>query len=148
LGYGQSPYLLKLGFFHQTISVQKRKDLSDMKLTFLNFLLLSLAAFRLTRLIVYDKITEFLRDPFFDEIEETNEAGEIEIYYIPKKTGLRHFFGELLSCYWCTGIWAATGLVGVYFLLPGGVAVPVILILAVAGLASILETIVQFFLEK
>jgi Protein of unknown function (DUF1360) len=116
-------------------------------ITFFTFLLLSLAAFRLTRLIVFDKITEFIRNPFFDEIEEVNENGEVEIYYIPKKSGLRHFFGELLSCYWCTGIWAAAGLVGLYFLLPG-IAQVIILILAIAGIAAILETIVQFFLEK
>lgn len=118
-----------------------------MNMNFFTFLLLSLAVFRLTRLIVFDKITEFLRSPFFDEIEEVNENGEVEIYYIPKKSGWRHFFGELLSCYWCTGIWAAAGIIGVYFLLPD-IAYVIILILAVAGIAAILETIVQFFLGK
>jgi hypothetical protein len=117
-----------------------------MKITFLNLFILSLASFRLTRLFVYDKITEFIRIPFFDELTEENEDGEIEVYYLPKKTGVKRFFGELLSCYWCTGIWAAAIIVGLFYLFPG-FSTPVILILAVAGIAAMLELIVQHFLE-
>ncbi|WP_066071229.1 DUF1360 domain-containing protein [Neobacillus soli] len=118
-----------------------------MKITILNLFILSLASFRLTRLIVFDKITEFIREPFFDEVAEENEEGEIEVYYIPKKTGAGKFLGELLSCYWCTGIWASTAVVGMFLLSPD-YTTPVILVLAVAGLASILESIVQLFIEK
>ncbi|MED3623140.1 DUF1360 domain-containing protein [Bacillus thermocopriae] len=116
-----------------------------MNITFMNLLILSLASFRLTRLIVFDKITEFLRKPFFDEVIEEN-SGDIEIYYTPKQSGWKRFVGELLSCYWCTGIWSTVGIVGMYYLSP--VFTPVILILAIAGAASILETIIQFLLEK
>jgi hypothetical protein len=118
-----------------------------MKITILNLFILSLASFRLTRLIVFDKITEFIRNPFFDEVKEENSDGEIELYYMPKKDGMKRFFGELLSCYWCTGIWAAAGIVALYYFLPVFSA-PVILLLAVAGLASLLETIVQHYLGR
>lgn len=118
-----------------------------MKITFLNFFLLSIASFRLTRLLVFDKITVFIREPFFDEIREENEEGEVEIYYLPKQKGVKKFFGELLSCYWCTGIWSSGIVVGMYLLFPVFTA-PIILILAIAGLASFFETIVQFFIEK
>jgi len=118
-----------------------------MKITFLNLALLTMACFRLTRLIVFDKITEFIREPFFDEIEEENEDGVIEVYYLPKKAGLKKFFGELLSCYWCTGIWVSTFIVLAYYLSPS-YSTPIILILAIAGIASILESIVQRLLEK
>lgn len=118
-----------------------------MEITLLNLLILSLACFRLTRLVVYDKITEFIRSPFFDEIEEQNEAGETEIYYIPKKAGLKRFFGELLSCYWCTGIWAAIVIVGFSYFFPS-IMSPIILVLAIAGAASIMETFIQHFLDK
>jgi hypothetical protein len=117
-----------------------------MKITFLNLVILSLASFRLTRLIVFDKITEFIREPFFDEMEEVNEEGEKELYYIPKKEGVKKFFGELLSCYWCTGIWTTTGLVLLSYFIPYFQIV--IMILAIAGLAAILETIVQQIIEK
>lgn len=117
-----------------------------MKITYLNLTLLVLASFRLTRLIVFDKITEFMRKPFFDEMEEENEDGDNEVYYIPKKKGLKKFVGDLLSCYWCTGIWVSTGLVVLNNLTPVNVT-PLILILAVAGLASILETVIQRLLD-
>jgi hypothetical protein len=118
-----------------------------MKITLLNLLLLSLASFRLTRLLVFDKITEFIRYPFFYEIKEKNEYGEIEVYYLPKEKGIKKFFGELLSCYWCTGIWTSIGVVSISLLYPD-VSFPFILILAVAGFASIMELIVQYFIEK
>ncbi|WP_042455347.1 DUF1360 domain-containing protein [Neobacillus dielmonensis] len=118
-----------------------------MEISILNLLILSLASFRLTRLVVYDKITEFIRAPFFDEIEEENEEGEREIFYIPKKVGIQHFFGELLSCYWCTGIWTTGAIIFFHYQFPSWSG-PVILILAVAGMAAILETIVQRFLEN
>lgn len=125
----------------------ERKDTIMENITFLQVLILSFASFRLTRLMVFDKITEFIRNPFFDEVEEVNEAGEKEIYYSPKQTGIKHFFGELLSCYWCTGIWMAALLVGLHFLFPVFSA-PLLLFLAVAGIASIIETIIQYIMEK
>lgn len=41
-----------------------------MNLSVFEFLLLALATFRLTRLIVFDKITAFLRSSFIEEVEE------------------------------------------------------------------------------
>ena len=113
----------------------------------LEFILLSLASFRLTRLIVYDKITAFLRKPFFDEVEKKNKKGEVEIYIIPKKSGIKGWIGELLSCYWCTGIWSAIIIVAALFFFPYW-SNPVIVVLAVAGLASLIETIVQRLLVE
>lgn len=104
--------------------------------------IISLASFRLTRLIVFDKITEFLRVPFFEEEIEANEDGVEEIYYVPKKGVFTNFFGELLSCYWCTGIWSALAICIFYFTNPQ-LATPIIIVLAVAGLAALIETVVQ-----
>ncbi|MEH7115496.1 DUF1360 domain-containing protein [Neobacillus niacini] len=116
-----------------------------MDIDLLNFTILALACFRLTRLIVFDKITEFLRNPFFDEIEEENEDGTFEIYYEPKNTPVRKFIGELLSCYWCTGVWISVAVVAGYLILPT-IFVPIILVFAVAGLAAIIESIIQIWL--
>lgn len=110
-----------------------------------DFTILALASFRLTRLIVFDKITEFLRNPFFDEVEEENEDGTMEVYYLPKGTPIKKIIGELLSCYWCTGVWVSAAVVVGHLLLPV-VFVPIILVLAVAGLAAILESIVQLWI--
>ncbi|MBN8199157.1 MULTISPECIES: DUF1360 domain-containing protein [Bacillaceae] len=112
-------------------------DISAMEL-----LILSLASFRLTRLMVYDKITEFLRKPFLKEVEEKNQVGETEIYLVVREGRIRGFFGELLSCYWCTGVWSAIFIYAVYYFYASWSA-PILMILAVAGLAAIIESLVQ-----
>lgn len=106
------------------------------------FILLGLASFRLTRLIVYDKICEFLRKPFLEEMEEVNEQGEIEQFIGIKGQGLRAWVGELLSCYWCTGGWASLFLF-LFFLYSPFFGKGTIAILAIAGLAGIIETFVN-----
>ncbi|WP_409293260.1 DUF1360 domain-containing protein [Peribacillus sp. SCS-37] len=111
-----------------------------MNVNFLLIFLLGLAAFRLTRLLVYDKITSFIRAPFFDEITEKDEQGNDEVYIIPKNAGIRKFFGELLSCYWCTGIWSSAIVLALHFFYPE-IGNPIILILAISAIASFLETI-------
>ncbi|MDL4841153.1 DUF1360 domain-containing protein [Aquibacillus rhizosphaerae] len=103
--------------------------------------LLGLAAFRLTRLIVFDEITSFLRAPFHKVEEELLEDGSVEeVIYIRGK-GLRKFVGELLSCHWCTAIWSAAFLyMGYTFLL--NIFYPVIVILALAAISSIIQTLI------
>ncbi|MBP2241197.1 hypothetical protein J2Z40_001759 [Cytobacillus eiseniae] len=117
-----------------------------MYFSFMELLILAFASFRFTRLLVYDQITEFMRKPFFDEVQETTEEGVSEEYYVPK-TGLRGFFGQLLSCYWCTGIWSSLFLCLFYLYFPE-IAIPFLLVLAVAGLAAIIETVVQKWLDE
>ncbi|CAM3808804.1 DUF1360 domain-containing protein [Cytobacillus oceanisediminis] len=114
-----------------------------MDLTPMELIILSLASFRLTRLIVFDKITQFIRKPFLEEVEEKGEDGETEIYLVIKKGRIRGFFGELLSCYWCTGVWSAIFLCTSYVFLREW-AVPVLLVLAVSGLAAIIESLLQW----
>jgi Protein of unknown function (DUF1360) len=105
-------------------------------------IIISLASFRLTRLMVFDKITEIIRSPFFDEVIEDDE-----VFLIVKPKGIRKWIGELLSCYWCTGIWVSAFLVAgqtffsVFF-------TPLTLILAIAGIASVIETIVSKWLGE
>ncbi|MFS8630974.1 MAG: DUF1360 domain-containing protein [Bacillales bacterium] len=113
-----------------------------MEITWIEFFMFSLASFRLTRLIVFDKITEFLRAPFLQEEVIVNEDGEKEVYYVPKKGVIRNFIGELISCTWCTGIWASAALYLCYLFYPA-FAAPVIVILAIAGSAQVVETAVQ-----
>lgn len=104
----------------------------------LDFFLLVFASFRLTRLIVYDTITEFLRKPFHETIIETLEDGSTETYIEIKGDGLRYWIGELLSCHWCTGIWSTSFLYAGYVLL-SNLSMPVITVLAIAGIASIIQ---------
>nr|WP_295973809.1 DUF1360 domain-containing protein [uncultured Bacillus sp.] len=113
-----------------------------MDISFYELFVISLACFRLTRLMVYDRITMFIRRIFMEEVEEIDEKGEKEIYLVPKKGFIKSFFGELLSCYWCTGIWSAMILYIFYAYLPL-YAIPVILVLAVSGIGAVIETFIQ-----
>ncbi|MBB6443564.1 DUF1360 domain-containing protein [Bacillus benzoevorans] len=117
-----------------------------MDVSILDLLVLGLACFRLTRLLVYDRITTFIRSPFMEEMEEIGESGQKEIYLVPKKGVIKGFFGELLSCYWCTGIWSAIGILIFYYVAPL-YAVPVIMVLAVAGIGALIETFVQKIMQ-
>lgn len=105
-----------------------------------DFSLLALATFRLTRLLVYDKITQFIRKPFHYEYEKVLEDGTVETYFEIKGTGIQKFIGELLSCYWCTGVWCALFLYLGYLFIPN-YFIPIIIILSIAGCASFLEAV-------
>jgi Protein of unknown function (DUF1360) len=110
------------------------------------FLLFAFATFRLTRLIVFDKITAFFRNFFLEEVEMKDEDGKVATYLKPKDGVIRGWIGELISCYWCTGVWCSIFLFCLYWFLPN-VAAPVILILAIAGVAAIIEVIVSKLLD-
>jgi hypothetical protein len=111
-------------------------------LDFWNIIIFGLASFRLTRLIIFDKITQMFRDPFFDEISEKDEYGNKEVYIIPKTGGFKGWLGELLSCHWCTGIWVSIFLYCLNIWFPE-IGKPIIMILAVAAVGSIIETILS-----
>lgn len=86
-----------------------------------DFLLISLAIFRLVRLFTYDLITKFIREWF-----EGSPVGSFMAT-----------LGELLHCPWCTGLWFSAFVVFFYFATP--FAWPIILILALAGVASFIQ---------
>lgn len=86
-----------------------------------DFLLIALAVFRLTRLVCYDVITDFIRDWLGKHEEGT-------------------FFGTmsaLVRCPWCAGLWFAAFAVFFYFATP--IAWPVLLVLALASVATTLQ---------
>lgn len=112
----------------------------------LSFVVLALASFRLTRMIVFDTITAPFRRLFHEEQEEVNEQGEVETYIIIKGEGLRSWIGELLSCYWCTGIWCTAALLLIYILIPV-ISMWLNLLLAIAAAAGIIEAVVSKLVE-
>ncbi len=81
--------------------------------------LVTLATFRLTRLVVYDHIFDFFRDWFKDSASGTF-AGTLR---------------SLVNCAWCIGLWFALFVTFFYFLTP--YAWFFILFLAIAGVASL-----------
>ncbi|HUD03088.1 MAG TPA: DUF1360 domain-containing protein [Candidatus Paceibacterota bacterium] len=83
-------------------------------------LLMALASFRITRLVVYDKISRWFRD-LFQHAE----------------TGVMRTIRDLLACPWCIGFWSALVIVVAYFIFPW--AWSVIFFLAVAGTGSLMQ---------
>ncbi|MDF2946219.1 MAG: hypothetical protein K0S51_898 [Bacillales bacterium] len=109
---------------------------------FFLFLLFALASYRLTRVIVFDKIAKFIRNPFIEEKEVVEEDGTVSYFTKLKyNSGILCWLGQLLSCYWCVGVWVATGFYTFYAFFPA-YALPLIYIFAIAGAASIIETII------
>ena len=102
-----------------------------------DFVLITLATFRLTRLFVYDKITQFVRDLFLrKEILEGNPGEWVMVRHAYVRGPFRTI-SELLACPWCFGVWAAATVAFFYFLTP--YAWWPILVLAIAGVGTFLQ---------
>lgn len=101
-------------------------------LTAVDLMLITLATYRLIRLFVYDAITKFFREQFWDVQESKGK-----ILLVKPAKGPRRTLADLLSCPWCFGAWAAATVTFFYLLTPYA-QLPV-LILAVAGVASFLQ---------
>lgn len=99
-------------------------------LTFMELLILALASMRLTRLFVYDKITAFFREQFYDVDPATATL-------MKPTRGARRTLADLLSCPWCVGMWAGAVVVFCYYFSP--VFWYPILFLAIAGAGSIIQ---------
>lgn len=111
-------------------------------LSWIHFTILVLASFRLTHLIVFDEITSFIREPFLSVTYEPDASGQVVRQIEIKGTGIRYWIGLLLSCHWCVGIWSSLAILLLYWFLPP--AFPVLLILAIAGAAAIIESKLYF----
>lgn len=101
-------------------------------LTLLDVTLITLASFRLIRLVVYDAITKFFREQFWDT-KETKMGLMLE----KPAVGPRRTLADLLSCPWCIGIWAGATVTFFYLWTPYSYF-PV-LFLAVSSVATTLQ---------
>lgn len=97
-----------------------------------DFVLLSLATFRLVRLFVYDRIMKFFREMFWNA-----EMMHGEMVLTKPIRGPRRTIADLLGCPWCTGIWMAAVVTFFYFLTP--LAYVPIVLLSVAAVGSFLQ---------
>ena len=95
---------------------------------FLDLVLLGLAAFRLIHLLTYDKIFDVVRAAFMDRKGARLKNAE---------RGWRRLMCEFMQCIWCTGMWSGLIVVTVYFL--GAWGRYAVIVLAVAGLGSLLQ---------
>ena len=101
-------------------------------------ILMTFATFRITRLIVYDKITRWFRELFVLR-HEYEKDGRTWVEITPLGRGSRHTIYNLLECPWCIGFWSALAVVFFYYMYPWAWAV--ILFLALAGAGSLLQIV-------
>lgn len=86
-----------------------------------DFFLMALAIFRLVRLVSYDVIFKFVR----------------EALALGKEGTFVGTMSALVACPWCTGLWFSFFVVFFYYATP--YAWPIILVLALAGVASLVQ---------
>ena len=60
---------------------------------------IGLASYKVGRLIAKDPVTSFVRAPVTEDAEATQ----------PKREGAARALGELVTCPYCIGLWAASG---------------------------------------
>ncbi len=102
------------------------------ELSLTDYVLMSLATWRLTRLFVYDAITKFFREQFWDVVK-VGKGFALE----KPKFGPRRTLADLLSCPWCFGMWAAATVVFFYLLTP--FAIFPVMLLAIGAVGSFLQ---------
>lgn len=96
---------------------QKGVDISE--LTFKEALFIVLATYRMTRILVFEKIFKYFRDAL-KKREDLYVIGTLS---------------SIITCPWCAGVWVTLVIIVFYFLVPYGVVL--VYVLALAGLASI-----------
>ncbi|MCA9367577.1 DUF1360 domain-containing protein [Candidatus Kaiserbacteria bacterium] len=115
-----------------TIILNSEARLAWNELTLVDYTLITLATWRLTRLFVYDTITKWFREQFWD-VQKSGRGFVLE----KPASGPRRTLADLLSCPWCVGVWMA-GTVLFFYLLTAWSVFPIVM-LAISAVASFLQ---------
>jgi hypothetical protein len=99
-----------------------------LNLSFVEWLVMTLATFRLVRLVLFDEITSRWRSYFLEMEDE-------QVFIIGN--GWRYAVGYLLTCHWCAGIWCGAFVIGATWLWPWTFLLWIML--SLAGASSLLH---------
>ncbi len=102
------------------------------EITLFDITLITLASWRVIRLFVYDSITKWIREQFYD----VRKVGKGYVLEKPA-TGPRRTLADLFSCPWCFGVWASASVSFFYLLTP--YAFYIVLFLAISAVATFLQ---------
>lgn len=106
-------------------------------MTILTFIILSsLAVYRITHLLVIDKIFEPVRKYFVIR----DFKSEPYPTYSLQGGAVRKFIGRMLVCFWCSGIWVSA-VVAFGFYRPFDLKTSILLTFALAAVQSLIETV-------
>jgi len=114
------------------IILETEARIAFVDLELVDYVLITLASWRMTRLFVYDPITKMIREQFWD-IKKVGRGYEL----VKPKTGPRRTLADLLGCPWCFGVWATATVTFFYLITP--YAVFPIVILALSAVATLLQ---------
>lgn len=106
-------------------------------ISFFDVSLIALAVFRLSRLFVYDKITQFIRDIFLRKREVVARDGTILVERTAYQDGPARAISDIFNCPWCIGIWFSP--VVLFFYFTAAWSWYAILALAVSGAAAFVQ---------
>jgi hypothetical protein len=104
----------------------KKSGIATEDFTLGNITLMVFATYRMTRILVFDKIFKLFRD--FFRIHQ-----RMYVFFVIK---------EIITCPWCAGVWVALVVVAIYFLVPFGQILTIIL--AISGLGSFVVILVNY----
>ncbi len=121
------------------LETEARMPLTELVLV--DYVLITLASWRLTRLFVYDSLTRFVREQFLVPVK-VGRSWRLDA----PTSGARRLLYELFTCPWCFGVWA-TAFVTFCYLLSSYFLYP-ILVLALAGVVSLLQVIANLIGHK
>lgn len=116
-----------------------------------HFIIIAFAIFRLTRLLVADHITQWLRDLCMKSVTVKDAlTGAVFVRCEKPLRGFRRLISDLLGCPWCIGVWVSFATLILYYL----AAVEsfslgwfIILIFAFAGAGELIYAIVVALLS-
>lgn len=111
-----------------------------------HFLLVSLATFRMTRLLVADHITQWLRDLCMKSVTVNDPmTGAVFVRCEKPTKGLRRLISDLLGCPWCVGVWVAMVAIVLYYMAVTelfSISWIIILVFAIAGAGELIYAVV------
>ncbi|CAN5224674.1 hypothetical protein BH23CHL1_BH23CHL1_15060 [soil metagenome] len=108
-----------------------------------DIVLLGIATFRMSRLIVADRVTSIVREPVVEEGE-----GEEQLEGVTQKPkeegGIVQAVGELITCPWCVSVWAGAFNVYLLTLFPRTGRL-FLLVMSSSGIAHLLDPLFPLF---
>ncbi len=124
-----------------TIILDSEARIAFVDLQLVDYILITLASWRLTRLFVSDMVTKWFREQFWD-VKKSGRSYQLQ----KPKTGPRRTMADLLDCPWCFGVWA-TATVSFLYLLTDYAVFPVV-VLALSSGATFLYLLSSLVVSK
>jgi len=96
----------------------RKKGVAIEEMSFKEAIVIILASYRMTRILVFEKIFKYFRDVL---------KGREDLYLIGT-------LSSIITCPWCAGVWVTLVIIVFYYLVPFGTVL--VYVLALAGVAS------------